>query len=59
VKTPYKSWIFDASTVRMPQFTAPGLGRGSNQVTIEADLGDNATGEQIATYVKRVNMKKP
>ena len=26
VKTPYTKWTFDASTVRMPEFTAPGLG---------------------------------
>lgn len=44
VKTPYSSWTFDASTVRMPEFTAPGLGRESNHVVIEADLGENATG---------------
>jgi len=28
----------------MPEFTAPGLGRESNHVTIDADLGQNATG---------------
>ncbi|MEI2826829.1 MAG: hypothetical protein V9F04_10750 [Dermatophilaceae bacterium] len=28
----------------MPEFTAPGLGRESNHVTIEADLGDDASG---------------
>jgi arylsulfatase A-like enzyme len=44
VKTPYTSWTFDASTVRMPEFTAPGLGRESNRVTIEAELGEDATG---------------
>ena len=44
VKTPYSSWQFDASTARMPEFTAPGLGRESNHVVIEAELGDNATG---------------
>ena len=27
VKTPYSSWQFDATTTRMPEFTAPGLGR--------------------------------
>lgn len=44
VKTPYSSWMFDASTVRMPEFTAPGLGRESTHIVIEADLGENATG---------------
>ena len=28
----------------MPEFTAPGLGRESNHVTIDADLGENASG---------------
>jgi arylsulfatase len=44
VKTPYNSWTFDASTVRMPEFTAPGLGRESNHVAIEAEVGDDAAG---------------
>ncbi len=44
VKTPYTSWQFDATTIRMPEFTAPGLGRESNHVTVDADLGENASG---------------
>ena len=28
----------------MPEFTAPGLGRESNTVTIDAEIGDNASG---------------
>ncbi|WP_295438827.1 arylsulfatase [uncultured Thiodictyon sp.] len=44
ITTPYTSWQFDATTTRMPEFTAPGLGRESNQVSIEAVLGPNATG---------------
>ena len=44
VKTPYTSWTFDATTRRMPEFTAPGLGRESNRVVIEADLVENASG---------------
>ena len=44
VKTPYKSWQFDATTTRMAEFTAPGLGRESNRVTIDADVGENASG---------------
>ena len=43
-KSPYTSWHFDATTTRMPEFTAPGLGRESNHVTIDAELGDNASG---------------
>jgi arylsulfatase len=44
IKTPYTRWQFDATTTRMPEFTAPGLGRASNTVTIDADLGDHASG---------------
>ena len=44
IKTPYTSWQFDSSTTRMPEFTAQGLGRESNRVTIDAELGDNASG---------------
>ena len=44
IKTPYTSWQFDSTTTRMPEFTAPGLGRESNHVTIDAELGDNASG---------------
>ncbi|NEP36095.1 MAG: arylsulfatase, partial [Moorea sp. SIO3B2] len=42
--SPYSSWIFDESTTRMPEFTAPGLGRESNLVTIDVDLKENASG---------------
>jgi arylsulfatase A-like enzyme len=44
VSTPYRSWTFNASTRRMPEFTAPGLGRESNVVEIEMECGDNASG---------------
>jgi arylsulfatase len=44
IKTPYTSWVFDATTTRMPEFTAPGLGRESTHVTIDAEFGDNASG---------------
>jgi len=44
IKTPYTSWQFDATTTRMPEFTAPGLGRESNHVTIDADLPEKASG---------------
>ena len=44
IKTPYSSWEFDANTTRMPEFTAPGLGRESNTVTIDAEFGDKASG---------------
>ena len=44
ISTPYKSWRFDATTTRMPEFAAPGLGRESNHVTIDAELGEHASG---------------
>jgi arylsulfatase A-like enzyme len=44
VATPYNSWIFDSTTVRMPEFTAPGLGRESSRVKIEAEFGNDASG---------------
>jgi arylsulfatase len=44
VKTPYSSWTFDTTTTRMPEFTAPGLGRESNHVTVDVELGQNASG---------------
>ena len=44
VKTSYTSWTFDATTTRLPEFAAPGIGRESNRVTVQADLGDNASG---------------
>ena len=44
IGSPYSSWVFDESTTRMPEFTAPSLGRESNLVTIDVDLGENASG---------------
>jgi arylsulfatase len=44
VKTHYTSWTFSQNTRRMPEFAAPGVGRQSNRVTIEADLDENASG---------------
>jgi hypothetical protein len=42
--SPYRSWTFSDQTRRMPEFTAPGLGRQSNRVVIDAEFGDNASG---------------
>jgi hypothetical protein len=44
IKSPYRSWQFDATTTRMPEFTAPGLGRESSNVSIDADLKENGSG---------------
>jgi arylsulfatase len=44
ITSPYTSWTFDATTTRMPEFTAPGLGKKSNTVTIDLETGENANG---------------
>ena len=44
IKSPYTSWVFDATTIRMPEFTAPGLGRESNRVSIDAEIGPDTSG---------------
>jgi arylsulfatase len=44
IKTSYTSWTFTRNTRRMPEFTAPGLGRESNHVTIDVDVLDKANG---------------
>jgi len=44
VATPYTNWRFNATTTRMPEFTAPGLGKKSNTVTIDLEVGENASG---------------
>ena len=38
IKTPYTSWIFDDTTTRMPEFTAPGVGNHNNTVTIDLEI---------------------
>ena len=44
VASPYNSWTFGPNTNRMPEFAAPGVGRQSTKVTIDAEFGDNANG---------------
>jgi arylsulfatase len=44
VKVPYTHWRFDSMTTRLPEFAAPGLGRESNRVTVDVDIGENASG---------------
>ncbi|WP_206028431.1 arylsulfatase [Thalassoroseus pseudoceratinae] len=44
ITTPYTSWTFTQRTRRMPEFVAPGVGRVSNQVTAEIEIGDKANG---------------
>ncbi len=44
VKTKYDKWKFSGSTRRMPEFTAPGLGKKSNTVEVELEIGEKASG---------------
>lgn len=44
LKTPYTQWTFTENTRRMPEFTAPGLGRQSSHVAIDVELGQEANG---------------
>lgn len=44
VKVPYTHWSFDSTTTPLPEFAAPGLGRESNRVTLNVDVGPEASG---------------
>ena len=44
IATPYTRWRFDGSTSRMPEFTAPGLGRQNNHVEVRLTVPEDASG---------------
>ncbi len=44
ITSPYTAWEFDANTTRMPEFSAPPVGKRSNHVTIDVEVGDEAAG---------------
>ena len=44
IASPYDSWTFGPNVRRMPEFTAPGVGRQSTTVTIDAEFGEDANG---------------
>lgn len=44
IRSPYTNWSFNQNTRRMPEFSAPGLGKTNNKVTIELDIPTNANG---------------
>ena len=46
--SPYDHWTFSQDTRRMPEFTAPGLGKNSNTVTVDLEVGEDATGALYA-----------
>ena len=43
-KSSYTSWTFRQNTRRMPEFTAPGLGKQSNKVVLEVEVDSAARG---------------
>ncbi len=43
-KSSYTSWTFRQDTRRMPEFTAPGLGKQSNKVVLEVEVDEAASG---------------
>lgn len=44
IKTPYRSWTFKQNIRRMPEFTAPGLGRESNTVQVDLEVNEGESG---------------
>lgn len=44
IESPYRSWVLDQTTRRMPEFAAPGLGRHSNIVVLDVDIDSHASG---------------
>lgn len=44
IQSPYTKWRFDGSTTRMPEFTAPGLGRQNSRVQVEVTCPKDASG---------------
>ena len=44
IASPYTRWRFDESVTRMPEFTAPGLGKQNSVVEIELSAGPQASG---------------
>ncbi|SEB06885.1 arylsulfatase [Rubrimonas cliftonensis] len=44
ISSAYDSWTFGPETKRMPEFAAPGVGRQSTRVTIDAEFGEASNG---------------
>jgi arylsulfatase A-like enzyme len=43
-RSPYTQWTFNRNTRRMPEFTAPGLGRQNNTVVLDVEVENGASG---------------
>ena len=44
IASEYDTWTFGPESKRMPEFAAPGIGRQSTRVTIDAEFGEEANG---------------
>ena len=44
MKSPYSKWTFDATSTRLPEFAAPGIGRESNRISIDVDVAADSSG---------------
>ncbi len=44
IASPYTSWTFDQNSTRMPEFSAPGIGKRSNKIVIDLEVGTNPSG---------------
>ncbi|MDQ6473099.1 arylsulfatase [Flavobacterium sp. LHD-80] len=44
ISSPYRSWNFTQNTRRIPEFSAPGVGKTSNKVSIDIEIPANANG---------------
>jgi Sulfatase len=44
ITSPYRNWTFSQLSRRMPEFSAPGLGKTKNKVVIDLDVPANANG---------------
>jgi arylsulfatase A-like enzyme len=48
IASPYTSWTFDENTERMPEFSAPGIGKRSTKVVVDMEVKDNTSGVLFA-----------
>ena len=56
IKVPYTHWSFNSTTTRLPEFAGPGVGRESNRVIVDTELGKDASG---VLYALGGNRRRP
>jgi arylsulfatase len=44
VSSHYKAWRFDAATTRMPEFSAPPIGKRTNRIELSVECGEKSSG---------------